>query len=183
MAAIRKSRSLFWMLLRERHMFTRAQAPTASTHVQRSVGGIRDAGTMVEKRDSARGDYRDINQFRRTRLQLKHMRTCLNDPPEYGSTPWRNRYMPSCTRWWCQNIYICPDVQSALTDVEKKGFCSRREYEVRGEDSWLSSCRYDPKGERASTTRADTANANSKAIQTETGRNLQYITQWHIRSD
>ena len=54
-------------------MFTRAQAPTASTHVQRSVGGIRDAGTMVEKRDSARGDYRDIDQFRCTTLQEKNI--------------------------------------------------------------------------------------------------------------
>ena len=123
MAAIRKSRPLFWRLLRERHTLTRAQAPTASTHVQRRVGGIRDAGTMVEKRDSARGDYRDINPFRRTRLPPKHMRTCLNDPPEYGSTPWRNRYMPSCTRWWwCQNTCICPDVQSAMTDVGKNVF-------------------------------------------------------------
>jgi hypothetical protein len=46
------------------------------------------------------------------------------------------------------------------------GVCLRREYEVNGEDdSWLSSCKYDPKGESASTTRAATANANSKAIQ------------------
>ena len=75
--------------------------------------------------------------------------------------------------------HICPDVQSALTDVVTKGFCSRREYEVRGEDSWLSSCRCDPKGERASTTRADTANANSKAIQTETGRNQVHHTMAH----
>ncbi len=37
-------------------MFTRAQAPTASTNVHRSVGWIRDVGTMVEKRDNARGD-------------------------------------------------------------------------------------------------------------------------------
>jgi hypothetical protein len=56
-AAIRKSRSLFWMLLRERHMFTNAQAPAASINVHRSVGWIRDVGTTVEKRDRARGDY------------------------------------------------------------------------------------------------------------------------------
>lgn len=68
-------------------------------------------------------------------------------------------------------IDICPPVlgggvrRRVQTFKREKGFCSRREYEVKGEDSWLSSCRYDPKGESASTTRADTANANSKAIQ------------------
>jgi len=53
-------------------MFTRAHAPMASKKVHRSVGGIRDAGTTVEKTESASGE-------------------CLNDPPEYGSTPWWNR--------------------------------------------------------------------------------------------
>lgn len=56
-------------------MFTRAQAPTASTHVHKSVGGIRDAGTAVEKRDSARGDYRDIRQFGSVRLNQSN--TCV----------------------------------------------------------------------------------------------------------
>jgi len=56
-----------------------------------------------------------------------------------------------------------PVIQSALC---WRRVCLRREYEVNGEDdSWLSSCKYDPKGESASTTRAATANANSKAIQ------------------
>ena len=55
-AAIRISRLLFWTLLRERHTFTSAHAPTASNDVHRSVGCIRDVGTIVEKRDNASGD-------------------------------------------------------------------------------------------------------------------------------
>jgi hypothetical protein len=38
-------------------VFTNAHAPTASINVHRSVGGIRDAGMMVEKRESESGDY------------------------------------------------------------------------------------------------------------------------------
>jgi hypothetical protein len=61
---------------------------------------------------------------------------------------------------------VSRDVQSYSQRYVGGGVCLRREYEVNGEDdSWLSSCRYDPKGESASTTRAATANANSKAIQ------------------
>ena len=56
MAAIRKSRLLFWILLRERHIFTSAHAPTASRDVHKSVGGIRSAGTTVEKKERERGD-------------------------------------------------------------------------------------------------------------------------------
>jgi len=55
-AAIRISRLLFWTLLRERHTFTSAHAPTASSNVHRSVGCMRDVGTIVEKRDKASGD-------------------------------------------------------------------------------------------------------------------------------
>lgn len=86
-AAIRKSRSLFWMLLRERHMFTNAQPPTASTNVHRSVGWIRDVGTTVEKRDKARGDYGTSISLSGHETKSNYMRTCLNDPPEYGSIP------------------------------------------------------------------------------------------------
>jgi len=39
-------------------MFTSAHAPMASKKVHRSVGGIRDAGTIVEKTERASGDYR-----------------------------------------------------------------------------------------------------------------------------
>jgi hypothetical protein len=61
------------------------------------------------------------------------------------------------------------------------GVCLRREYEVNGEDdSWLSSCKYDPKGESASTTRAATANANSKAIQDDRAEVGKH-THWVIR--
>ena len=56
MAAIRKSRLLFWILLRERHIFTSAHAPTASRDVHKSAGGIRNAGMMVEKNERERGD-------------------------------------------------------------------------------------------------------------------------------
>ncbi len=56
-AAIRMSRSRFWTLLRERHIFTSAHAPMTSNNVHRSVGCIRDVGTMVEKTDNASGDY------------------------------------------------------------------------------------------------------------------------------
>lgn len=38
-------------------MFTSAHAPTASRDVHKSTGGIRDAGTMVEKKARERGDY------------------------------------------------------------------------------------------------------------------------------
>ena len=55
-AAIRKSRLLFWILHRERHIFTSAHAPTASRQVHKSAGGIRDAGTIVEKKERERGD-------------------------------------------------------------------------------------------------------------------------------
>ena len=76
MAAIRKSRPLFWILLRERHMFTNAQAPTASTNVHRSVGGISDVGTMVEKRDKARGDYETPISLGGTRD--RNLTTCVH---------------------------------------------------------------------------------------------------------
>ena len=56
MAAIRKSRLLFWILLRERHIFTSAHAPIASRDVHKSAGGIRSAGTMVENNERERGD-------------------------------------------------------------------------------------------------------------------------------
>ena len=57
-----------------------------------ALGGVCDMGMTVKKRDSARGDYRDKSQF--------------------GS----DRYIPSCTRWWCQNMARPPvDV-----DVGKK---------------------------------------------------------------
>jgi hypothetical protein len=51
------SRPLFWVLLRERHIFTSAHAPTASQNVHSSVGCILDVGMTVENRDSASGDY------------------------------------------------------------------------------------------------------------------------------
>jgi hypothetical protein len=70
-------------------MFTNAHAPTASRNVHRSVGGIRDVGMMVEKMESESGDY--DTSVRVTKIQSSHMRTCLNVPPEYGSTPWRNK--------------------------------------------------------------------------------------------
>ena len=60
-AAIRMSRSLFWTLLRERHIFTSAHAPMASQNVHSSVGCIHDVGMTVEKRDSASGDYGEIS--------------------------------------------------------------------------------------------------------------------------
>ena len=71
-------------------MFTSDHAPMASKNVHRSVGCIRDAGITVEKRDSASGDYR-ISVSSGTSVQSSCIRTCLNDPPEYGSIPWRNR--------------------------------------------------------------------------------------------
>ena len=70
-------------------MFTNAHAPTASRNVHRSVGGIRDVGMMVEKSESESGDY-DVSIWD-TEMQSCHMRTCLTVPPEYGSTPWRNK--------------------------------------------------------------------------------------------
>src|SRR6266702_1055261 len=42
--------------------------------------------------------------------------------------------------------------------------CSRREYDVSGEDSWLSSCKRRSNGENARTVLVATANANSKVM-------------------
>jgi hypothetical protein len=86
----------------------------------RSIGGICDAGTTVKKRDSARGNYRDISQFGSARFkESKHMLTCLNDPPKYGSTPWQIDIYPPVlgggVRTW-------PGLQSTL--MWEKTFCS-----------------------------------------------------------
>jgi hypothetical protein len=70
-------------------MLTNAHAPTASRNVQRSIGGIRDVGMIVEKSESESGDY-DVSIWG-TETRSGHMRTCLTVPPEYGSTPWRNK--------------------------------------------------------------------------------------------
>jgi hypothetical protein len=85
-AAIRMSRLLFWILLRERHMFTNAQAPTESRNVHRSVGGVRNTGMTVEKTESESGDYNGVN-------------------PRHKDTNGLHAYVSECsTRIWINSV-------------------------------------------------------------------------------
>lgn len=58
----------------------------------------------------------------------------------------------------------------------------QREYEVKGEDNWLSSCKRDPRGESASTIRAATANVNSEVIRDEQAEGCACARTKGIRS-
>jgi hypothetical protein len=57
-------------------MFTNAQAPTESRNVHRSVGGVRNAGMTVEKRDSESGDYNAVNPRHKDTNALPYMSEC-----------------------------------------------------------------------------------------------------------